>query len=90
MKTTHPITARSIETSADGLAIILSDRRVTIAWEKCPESLKNASDAQRRRAILSPGGYGIHWPEIDEDLSARGMLEGAPAPRPSQAASPGK
>ncbi|MDP8934360.1 MAG: DUF2442 domain-containing protein, partial [Cyanobacteriota bacterium] len=28
------------------------------------------------------GGYGIHWEEIDEDLSTEGMLRGAPAPRP--------
>jgi hypothetical protein len=27
------------------------------------------------------GGYGIHWPEIDEDLSTEGLLRGAPAPK---------
>lgn len=29
---------------------------------------------------LSGGGFGIHWPEIDEDLSSEGLLRGAPAP----------
>ncbi|RJP21696.1 MAG: DUF2442 domain-containing protein [Candidatus Omnitrophota bacterium] len=26
------------------------------------------------------GSYGIHWPDIDEDLSTEGLLHGAPAP----------
>jgi Protein of unknown function (DUF2442) len=25
------------------------------------------------------GGYGIHWPDVDEDLSTEGLLRGAPA-----------
>ncbi len=32
---------------------------------------------------ISPSGRGIHWPSIDEDLSARGLLDGSPAPRPA-------
>ncbi|WP_448189336.1 DUF2442 domain-containing protein [Azospirillum sp. sgz301742] len=30
---------------------------------------------------LAGGGYGIHWPDLDEDLSTEGLLRGAPAPR---------
>lgn len=29
---------------------------------------------------IAGGGYGIHWSDIDEDLSAEGLLNGAPAP----------
>jgi hypothetical protein len=29
---------------------------------------------QRRRAELSPGGYGIHWPLLDEDISIGGLV----------------
>jgi hypothetical protein len=32
---------------------------------------------------IAGGGYGIHWPDIDEDLSTEGLLRGAPAPRAS-------
>jgi len=32
---------------------------------------------------IAGGGYGIHWPEIDEDISTEGLLRGAPAPRNS-------
>ena len=42
--------------------------------------LWNASPAQRERWEVCGGGYGIHWPEIDEDLSTEGLLRGAPAP----------
>lgn len=40
--------------------------------------LFNATPQQRARYELSP--FGIHWPEVDEDLSIEGMLIGAKAP----------
>lgn len=42
--------------------------------------LRDASQAQRRNWELSGAGRGIHWPEIDEDLSVAGILEGRKAP----------
>ena len=42
--------------------------------------LRDASPAQRRNWELSGTGRGIHWPEIDEDLSVVGILEGRKAP----------
>jgi len=36
---------------------------------------------ERSRWKVSGAGYGIHWPDIDEDLSAEGLLRGAPAAR---------
>ena len=38
-----------------------------------------ATPEQRARWEIAGGGYGIHWPDIDEDLSAEGLLRGAPA-----------
>lgn len=73
-QTTKPIVARSIEVSPDGLTIDLPDRRVLIPWENCSTRLANASAAERANAELSPGGYGIHWPLLDEDLSVSGLL----------------
>jgi hypothetical protein len=35
----------------------------------------------RRNWKIAGGGYGIHWPEVDEDLSTEGLLRGARAPR---------
>ena len=43
--------------------------------------LRDATDAQRRNYRMSGRGRGIHWPDIDEDLSVNGILEGRKAPR---------
>lgn len=48
-----------------------------ISWY--PKLLK-ATLKQRANWELCGGGYGIHWPEIDEDLSTEGLLRGSPAP----------
>lgn len=44
--------------------------------------LAEATPEQRARFELIGDGHGVHWPEIDEDISAEGMLYGVPAPRP--------
>lgn len=47
-----------------------------LAW--FPRLLHASADA-RARWEKCGGGYGIHWPELDEDLSTEGLLRGAPA-----------
>jgi len=54
--------------------IRLVDREVWIPWERCSPVLAAATAEERRRAELSPGGYGIHWPTLDEDLSIGGLV----------------
>ena len=41
--------------------------------------LLHATPQQRARWEKAGGGYGIHWPEVDEDLSTDGLLRGVPA-----------
>ena len=43
--------------------------------------LLGATASQRENWKIAGGGFGIHWPDIDEDLSTEGLLRGAPAPR---------
>ena len=75
MPIVEPITAKSIETTPSGLIVVLVDQRVLqIPWEKCSARLAAATESQRLHAELSPGGYGIHWPLLDEDLSINGLL----------------
>jgi hypothetical protein len=38
------------------------------------KKLSNASEIERNNFIISPSGYGIHWPLLDEDLSLNGLL----------------
>ena len=55
------------------------DYQIDIAGES--ERLRNATQKQRENFEISPAGYGIHWPDIDEDLTTQGLLQGARAPR---------
>jgi hypothetical protein len=65
----------------DFLVVGLKDgRRISVPVEWYPR-LARATVAQRSHWEISGGGYGIHWPELDEDLSTEGLLRGAPAPR---------
>ncbi len=70
----------------DTLSVGLADGRtitVPLAWYL---RLLDAKPAQREQWEVCGGGYGIHWPELDEDVSAQGLLAGAPAPhRPEPA-----
>ena len=73
---------RGVELDEDSLSVALMDGR-TISVPLCwfPRLLR-ATDAQRSNWQVSGAGYGIHWPEIDEDLSVEGLLRGAPAASP--------
>jgi len=44
--------------------------------------LSEATPAQRRNYEIIGDGIGIHWPDVDEDISVHGMLTGTPAKRP--------
>jgi len=74
MQTTKPITADSIEATGQELVIHLADREVRIPWDRCSDRLAAATPQQRAEAELSPGGYGIHWASIDEDLAVGGLV----------------
>jgi hypothetical protein len=72
---------RSVRSDDNTLSVDLMDGRtivVPLAWYP---RLLNATQPQRDRWESSGGGYGIHWPDIDEDLSTEGLLRGAPAPK---------
>ena len=60
---------------------LMDGRTITVPLVWYPRLL-NATLDQRANWEVSGGGYGIHWKEIDEDLSTEGMLRGAPAPSP--------
>jgi len=73
-----------LKITEDALSVQLMDGRtisVPLVWYP---RLLNATEAQRNNWQISGGGYGIHWPDVDEDLSTEGLLRGAPAPQPSR------
>jgi hypothetical protein len=52
----------------------MEGRDVVIPWENLPEKVKSAPERERCNAVLSPGGYGVHWPGLDEDLTIQGLM----------------
>jgi hypothetical protein len=71
---TKPVLATAIATTPDALIVTTEAATVSIPWDQCSVRLARASFAERSRAKLSPSGYGIHWPLIDEDLAVGPLL----------------
>jgi len=68
---------KDVRFTEDTMAVDLPDGRtivVPLAW--CPRLLE-ASPAQRHNWKPSGAGFGIHWPDIDADLTTEGLLRGA-------------
>ena len=77
---------KDVRFTEDSLVVDLADGRtisVPLAWYP---RLLFATAEQKAKWQVSGAGYGIHWPDIDEDLSIDGILRGAPASRGSFAA----
>jgi Protein of unknown function (DUF2442) len=73
---------QNIEVSDDTFTARLLDGRVIsvpLAWSW---RLSEATPEQRQRYRIIGHGLGVHWPDVDEDISADGMLHGIPAHRP--------
>ncbi len=71
---------RSVHCTEDSLVVDLLDGRsisVPLAWYP---RLLHATPEQRENWQMAGAGFGIHWPDVDEDLSVAGLLAGAPAP----------
>lgn len=84
MKTSEPRPGervKHVRVTEVTLSVDLADGRtitVPLAWFP---RLLHATPEKRAKWKLAGAGFGIHWPEIDEDISTEGLLRGAPAPR---------
>lgn len=68
--------AKSVEFDDEMMHVALADGRVIsvpIIWFP---TLSDATMAERSNYEISPAGIGIHWPELDEDLSVAGLMAG--------------
>ena len=68
------VVAKQIVTSTTHLVIVDRNGQFEIPWEKCSPKLAAAGVLERTRAELSPSGYGIHWPLLDEDLAIAPLI----------------
>ena len=58
------------------ICLIMSDQKEIRFPVEVNTKLKNATDQQRKNIEIICGGTGLHWPELNEDLSVTGILEG--------------
>jgi hypothetical protein len=69
----------SVEIGDDTLSVGLADGRtisVPLGWYP---RLTHATSAERKKWRLIADGRGIHWPDIDEDISVANLLAGQPS-----------
>ena len=79
MKKHHDIGELKFE--GDALVITIDGRKHRFPLGTISPMLKNATEEERYAFEISPSGYGIHWPRLDEDISIDGLLGIIHAPR---------
>ena len=72
MKKYHHIS--SLEFKGDFLMLIIDGKKKNFILKKISSSLEKATDEERNTFEISPSGYGIHWPLLDEDISIDSLL----------------
>lgn len=78
--------ATNVDVGEDEVTVHLVDgRKISVPLVWYPRLL-DASPEQRREWELIGDGEGIHWPQVDEDLSVAGMLRGIRAPHAGRGA----
>ena len=65
---------RNVAISGTRLRLTVDGKEYEIDVRDQSAKLANATPEQRARFVLSPAGYGIRWPELDEDLSIYGLI----------------
>ncbi len=70
-----------VRVTEDTISVDLYDGRTITAPLAWFPRLLHATPGQRSNWRVAGAGYGIHWPDIDEDLTTQGLLQGSPARR---------
>lgn len=73
MIATHTI--QDITFEKDSMSLKIDGKLIKVVLDKVSSKLKAANDFQRQFFKVSPSGYGIHWPLLDEDLSVDAILK---------------
>ena len=73
MVATHNI--QEITFEQNSINICIDGKEIKVLLDKISSKLKTANEVQRNFYKISPSGYGIHWPLIDEDLAVDAILK---------------
>ena len=74
----------SVNVTDEAIVARLADGRIVSVPLEWSWRLQDATSEQRAHWEIVGDGQGVHWPDIDEDISVDGILRGVPARRPSQ------
>lgn len=72
----HVAAVMAVEVSEEALSLELSDGRTLAVPTGWYPRLAHATDEERGNWKVIDGGHGIHWPDLDEDVSLEGLLAG--------------
>jgi len=73
MIATHNIS--DISFGNNTMSLVIDSKTINLPLDKVSKKLLDATELQRSLFQISPSGYGIHWPLIDEDLSIDAILK---------------
>ena len=59
----------------DTMVLTVDGKEYSFPLSAISKRLQSASRHERENFEISPSGYGIHWPLLDEDLSIDGLLD---------------
>ncbi|MEI6389305.1 MAG: DUF2442 domain-containing protein [Spirochaetota bacterium] len=71
--------ATDCELSQDTISVILGDGRTVSAPLEWFPRLLHATESEKKNWALVGNGEGVHWPDVDEDISISSLLEGIPS-----------
>jgi len=57
------------------IQLIIDGRIIKVPLDIVSKKLLSANELERKLYKISPSGYGIHWPLIDEDLSVEALIK---------------
>lgn len=72
IETKHRVKIVSVD--QDRLTLEIDGKIVSAEWNELSRRLSEAPRVARESIVISPAGYGLHWPLVDEDLSIEGIL----------------
>lgn len=73
MIATHTI--EDISFDKETMSLKIDGKFIKVRLDKISSKLKTANEFQRQFFKISPSGYGIHWPLLDEDLSIDALIK---------------
>lgn len=65
---------KKIKFEKDSMTLNVDGKEYTVKLTRISKKLANATAEEKEKFIISPSGYGIHWPALDEDLAIDAII----------------